>query len=218
VRLQSKYQALETRKDGIKFTNRAIKQAAERLQALSRQYDDMQHTLVEQVCARARLGLDRESRHVWSRVDSPGRCRGREFRGPSVCLQPLGIAFMPTGVAIACNDLPRRSCLLMEGWRRCAKPQRRRLGVAQVVNVAHSFVEVWEGVAGVLAEMDVLLGFAELSVNAPTPYVRPTMLPSDDGEVVLIGAPHHQHTGTHCSKDPACGCQARIKCPIWHAK
>jgi len=57
-----------------------------------------------------------------------------------------------------------------------------------VVGVAHTFVEVWEQVSAVLAELDVLLGFAELAANAPTPYVRPTMLPTDAGEIVLIGA------------------------------
>lgn len=53
--------------------------------------------------------------------------------------------------------------------------------------MAHTFVEVWEGVAALLAEMDVLLGFAEVAVNAPTPYIRPVMLPPDDGELKLVG-------------------------------
>ncbi len=51
----------------------------------------------------------------------------------------------------------------------------------QVVGVAHTFVEVWETVAGMLTELDVLLGFAELAVCAPTPYVRPTMLGAEAG-------------------------------------
>lgn len=48
-KLQAKYMILETRKDGTKFTNRPLKEAAERLQNLSGQYDDMQKQLVEQV-------------------------------------------------------------------------------------------------------------------------------------------------------------------------
>ena len=56
----------------------------------------------------------------------------------------------------------------------------------QVVGVAHTFVEVWQAVAALLAELDVLLGFAELSVSAPTPYVRPQMLPADGGELFLV--------------------------------
>jgi DNA mismatch repair protein MSH2 len=58
----------------------------------------------------------------------------------------------------------------------------------QVISVAQTFSEVWEGVSSLLAEMDVLLGFAELAVNAPMPYVRPEMLPSSAGEVVLEGS------------------------------
>ncbi|KAL0034692.1 hypothetical protein WJX77_003027 [Trebouxia sp. C0004] len=106
-KLQAKYMLLETRKDGTKFTNRPMKEAAEKLQNLSGHYNDMQKQLVE-----------------------------------------------------------------------------------QVVGVAHTFVEVWEGVAALLAEMDVLLGFAEVAVNAPTPYVRPQMLPPDDGELKLVGCRH----------------------------
>ena len=46
----------------------------------------------------------------------------------------------------------------------------RRLGPApvscQVVAVAHTFVEVWEAAAALLAELDVLLSFAEAAVVA----------------------------------------------------
>lgn len=48
-KLQTKYLELETRKDGIKFTNKPLKSAAERLQALSCEYDTRQATLVAQV-------------------------------------------------------------------------------------------------------------------------------------------------------------------------
>lgn len=57
----------------------------------------------------------------------------------------------------------------------------------QVVSVAATFCEVWEGVAATIAEVDVLAGFAELAVSAPLPYVRPQMLPADAGEISLIG-------------------------------
>ncbi len=48
-KLQSgRYMTLETRKDGTKFTNRTLKEAAERLQSISKSYDQRQHALVEQ--------------------------------------------------------------------------------------------------------------------------------------------------------------------------
>jgi hypothetical protein len=46
------------------------------------------------------------------------------------------------------------------------------------VAVAHTFVGVWETVGSLLAELDVLAGFADLAARAPAPYVRPTLLPA----------------------------------------
>ena len=53
--------------------------------------------------------------------------------------------------------------------------------------MAATFCEVWEGVTSLIAEVDVLAGFAELATSAPVAYVRPNMLPSDAGEISLIG-------------------------------
>jgi hypothetical protein len=50
LRLQgSKYEMLETQKDGIKFTSEALRQAATQLQTFSGQYESRQGHLVEQV-------------------------------------------------------------------------------------------------------------------------------------------------------------------------
>lgn len=106
-KLQARYMELETRKDGMKFTNKPLKAAAEELQRLSGQYDSRQSDLV-----------------------------------------------------------------------------------AQVVNVASTFSEIWETVSALLAELDVLVGFADLAACAPKPYCRPVMLPPDDGQLVLKGCRH----------------------------
>lgn len=106
-KLQARYMELETRKDGMKFTNRAMRSAAEKLQRLAGEYDSRQGALV-----------------------------------------------------------------------------------AQVVGVASTFCEVWEKVGGLLAELDVLCGFADVAVSAPRPYVRPEMLPSDAGELTLVACRH----------------------------
>jgi DNA mismatch repair protein MSH2 len=45
-------------------------------------------------------------------------------------------------------------------------------------------------VAAILSQLDVLLSFADLSVNAALPYVRPNMTPSNEGDVVLVGSRH----------------------------
>lgn len=57
--------------------------------------------------------------------------------------------------------------------------------MAQVVGVAATFAEVWERVSSVIAELDVLCGFADLAASAPAPYARPTMLPPDGAAACL---------------------------------
>jgi DNA mismatch repair protein MSH2 len=110
-KIQAKYIELETRKDGIKFTNKRLRSAAEELQRLSGEYDRKQAKLV-----------------------------------------------------------------------------------SQVVEVAATFSHVWEKVAGVLAELDVLNGFAVLSTSAPTQYIRPTLRSSTDDDmkesIILKGSRH----------------------------
>jgi DNA mismatch repair protein MSH2 len=106
-KLQARYVELETRKDGMKFTNRALRSAAEKLQKLSGEYDGRQSALV-----------------------------------------------------------------------------------AQVVGVAATFAEVWQRVGVLLAQLDVLCGFADVAVSAPRPYIRPEMLAQDAGELSLIACRH----------------------------
>eukprot|EP00775_Hariotina_reticulata_P005551 gene5551-5787_t len=50
-KLSARYLLLETRKDGTKFTNRALKEAAERQQDISARYEQLQKDLVAQVVA-----------------------------------------------------------------------------------------------------------------------------------------------------------------------
>ncbi|XP_027167250.1 DNA mismatch repair protein MSH2 [Coffea eugenioides] len=62
--------------------------------------------------------------------------------------------------------------------------------VARVVQTAATFSEVFEGVAGLLSELDVLLSFADLAASCPTPYTRPEITPPDVGDVILQGSRH----------------------------
>lgn len=56
----------------------------------------------------------------------------------------------------------------------------------QVVAVAATFCEVWSSVSGLIAELDVLAGFADLATADPTrPYCKPEILELDDGVVEL---------------------------------
>ncbi|KAI3431433.1 hypothetical protein D9Q98_004485 [Chlorella vulgaris] len=106
-KLQARYLELEVKKDGLKFLNKAMKAAAQRLQQLTADYERRQAELL-----------------------------------------------------------------------------------AQVVGVAATFADVWRLVSATLAELDLLAAFAEVAAAAPSPYVRPTMLPSEAGEITLLGCRH----------------------------
>ncbi|KAJ8772226.1 hypothetical protein K2173_027403 [Erythroxylum novogranatense] len=62
--------------------------------------------------------------------------------------------------------------------------------VNRVVQTAATFSEVFELVANKLSEMDVLLSFADLASSCPTPYTRPDVTSSDEGDIVLEGCRH----------------------------
>nr|KMM64509.1 DNA mismatch repair protein MSH2 [Coccidioides posadasii RMSCC 3488] len=62
--------------------------------------------------------------------------------------------------------------------------------VNEVVNVAASYCPLLEQLAGVLAQLDVIVSFAHVSVHAPTPYVRPKVHPRGTGNTILKEARH----------------------------
>lgn len=67
---------------------------------------------------------------------------------------------------------------ILDEYKSCQKEL-----VARVVATAATFSEVFEGLAMLLAELDVLLSFADLAVSSPTPYTRPEIT-----ESVIISA------------------------------
>jgi hypothetical protein len=50
--LVCRYRIIDARKDGVKFTNRALEGAAAMLQESSARYEELQKELVDQVCGR----------------------------------------------------------------------------------------------------------------------------------------------------------------------
>ncbi|KAF5834359.1 muts domain V-domain-containing protein [Dunaliella salina] len=75
------------------------------------------------------------------------------------------------GIKFTSKQLERAAALLQDNSAKYEDLQKEL--VEQVVDVARSFVEVWEGVTSLLSELDVLAGFADLAANAPDPYARP---------------------------------------------
>ncbi|KAI3673275.1 hypothetical protein L6452_39392 [Arctium lappa] len=74
---------------------------------------------------------------------------------------------------------------ILEEYKNCQKEL-----VARVVETAATFSEVFEGLAMLLSELDVLLSFADLAASSPTPYARPEITTSDTGDIILEGSRH----------------------------
>ncbi|KAJ0750829.1 putative DNA mismatch repair protein MutS, core [Helianthus annuus] len=62
---------------------------------------------------------------------------------------------------------------VLEEYKSCQKEL-----VARVVNTASTFSEVFDDLAKLLSELDVLLSFADLAASSPTLYTRPDITPS----------------------------------------
>ncbi|KAK9080353.1 hypothetical protein SSX86_000111 [Deinandra increscens subsp. villosa] len=74
---------------------------------------------------------------------------------------------------------------VLEEYKSCQKEL-----VARVVKTAATFSEVFDDVAKLLSELDVLLSFADLAASSPTPYTRPDITASDTGDIILEGSRH----------------------------
>ncbi|XP_054805696.1 DNA mismatch repair protein MSH2 isoform X1 [Prosopis cineraria] len=74
---------------------------------------------------------------------------------------------------------------IVEEYKNCQKEF-----VNRVVRTVATFSEVFESLAGLLSELDVLLSFADLASSCPTPYTRPDITSSDEGDIILEGSRH----------------------------
>ncbi|KAI8335610.1 muts domain V-domain-containing protein [Blakeslea trispora] len=68
--------------------------------------------------------------------------------------------------------------------------EKQRGLVKEVLDITATYCPTLEALGSVLAHLDVLVSFAHVSVMAPIPYVRPTMYPCGQGDVVLEEARH----------------------------
>ncbi|KAG8067639.1 hypothetical protein GUJ93_ZPchr0005g15911 [Zizania palustris] len=59
-----------------------------------------------------------------------------------------------------------------------------------VVIISATFSEVFENIAAILSELDVLQSFADLATSCPVPYVRPEITTSEEGDIILQGSRH----------------------------
>ena len=62
--------------------------------------------------------------------------------------------------------------------------------MAQINEIAVTFLEVFEDASALITELDILCSFAWASVSAPSSYTRPTLQDADHGRLVIRGGRH----------------------------
>lgn len=62
--------------------------------------------------------------------------------------------------------------------------------VKEVINIAATYTPVLETVDVIIANLDVIISLAHVSVNAPTPYVKPRVVEKGSGNLILKQARH----------------------------
>ncbi len=62
--------------------------------------------------------------------------------------------------------------------------------VSKALEVASTYVPVFESAAVVFAELDVFCAIAHAAVNAPIPYVCPELIPAGEGNTIIKQSRH----------------------------
>lgn len=115
-----------------------------------------------------------------TRKDEPALRNDKQYS--IISTKKDGVTFTAPGT----RALATRWDAAMKGYR-----EKQAALVAKVLQVASTFAPVLAACAGVIADLDVSCALAVAAVSAPTPYVRPTILPpSEPRRIVLKGCRH----------------------------
>ena len=84
----------------------------------------------------------------------------------------------------SCSDLRTPSAEYEQYKAEYSKAQEQLVG--KIVDVAKSYIPLFHVYSSIIAQLDVLLAFAEASANAPIPYTRPDILSIDKNNSTVI--------------------------------
>ncbi|KAI9307805.1 putative DNA mismatch repair protein MSH2 [Cunninghamella echinulata] len=81
---------------------------------------------------------------------------------------------------------------LNESWSTlCNEYEKCQSGlVKQIIDSVATYCPVFESLGAIIAQLDVIISFAHVSLMAPIPYIRPTMQPLGEGNVKLVESRH----------------------------
>jgi len=151
--------------------------------------------VAEEIASDLGLQMDKSIRMEWYKVSNTRtrcmRITQTEEKKVRKKLQNVKYSMLETrkdGTKFTSKPLKEAAAQLQTISREYESRQQQL--VKEVVAVAQTFCEVWETVGGILGELDLLAGFADLSVIAPTPYIRPRMLAAQTNHLELLGSRH----------------------------
>jgi DNA mismatch repair protein MSH2 len=130
-----------------------------------------------------KLMLENHKTHGWcfrlTRTEQSSIRNKKEYK--EITTMKNGVYFTTNNLAALRRDFDQ----LSENYNRTQSGL-----VQEVVNVASSYIPVFEKLAGVLAHLDVIVAFSHVSVHAPTAYTRPKIHERGTGNTILKEARH----------------------------
>lgn len=167
--------------DELRAVDAARQRARERMERLALQ-------AAKDICVKA-VKLTETAQWGWVlRITKSDEKKLRDYgrRYTALDKKGAGASAGGAGVRFTCRDLEQLSA----EHRRLSDEYERQSGriIAKVLEVARSYVPVFEAASDALADLDALLSLAD--VSACRNYVRPALRPLGAGRTVLVGARH----------------------------
>ncbi|THH29236.1 hypothetical protein EUX98_g4951 [Antrodiella citrinella] len=100
----------------------------------------------------------------------------------------IELSTLKSGVFFTTSKLKELAVNYQETTESYMRTQRELVG--HVVEIASTYIPVFEEWNGLLAHLDVIVAFAHVAVNAPEAYVKPTVLEKDQSEFQIITGPN----------------------------
>lgn len=92
------------------------------------------------------------------------------------------------GIKFSNRDLRELSEQYMDAKKRYEAKQSDL--VSKAIKIAATYIPVMEDACALIKEIDILVSFAHVSLNCPTPYVRPKMLDMQSKKIILAKSRH----------------------------
>ncbi|CAO3586126.1 unnamed protein product [Absidia cylindrospora] len=150
-----------------------------------------QQMSVEHSRVGGRLNLDTEKKLKLEKHSTFGNCFRVSRTEASVLRNKPGYIEYATQKAGTYFTTAKLKDINTQWTELCSEYERHQKGlVKQIIDTVATYCPMLESLGALTAKLDVIISFAHVSMMAPTPYVRPTVHPRGQSDVVLVEARH----------------------------